>query len=119
MNKIIEDLEKEQLKENVTEFNVGDTVKLSYKIFEAKKERIQLFEGVVTKIQGGGISKTFTLRKVVGGIGVEKTYMLHSPKITDITVVRQGKTRRAKLFYLRERIGTKVSKIKAKDPRFN
>jgi large subunit ribosomal protein L19 len=119
VNKIIQDIEKEQMQENVSEFNVGDTIKVFYKVFEGKKERIQPFEGVVLKVQGGGISKTFTVRKVVGGVGVEKTYMLHSPKITEIKVLRQGKTRKSKIFYLRDRIGSKASKIKAKDPRFN
>ena len=119
MSKIIETIEKSQLKENIPVFNIGDTIKVYYKVIEGKKERIQSFEGVVMKMQNGGIRKTFTVRKVVGGIGVEKTYMMHSPKITDIKVMRQGKVRRSKLFYLRERLGSKASKIKAKDPRFN
>ncbi len=119
MSNIIQEIEKEQLRDDLQEFNVGDTVKVFYKVIEGKKERIQPFEGVVTSISNGGISKNFTLRKIVGGVGVEKTYMVNSPKITDIKVLRQGKTRRAKLFYLRDRIGTRASKIKAKDPRFN
>ncbi len=119
MSKIIQEIEKEQMKETLVEFNIGDTIKVFYKIIEGKKERIQPFEGVVTRIQGTGITKAFTVRKFVGGVGVEKTYMFHSPKITEITVLRQGKARKAKLFYLRERIGSKANKIKAKDPRFN
>ncbi|MDD4526614.1 MAG: 50S ribosomal protein L19 [Candidatus Margulisbacteria bacterium] len=119
MSNIIQELEKEQMKENVVDFNIGDTIKVFYKITEGKKERVQPFEGVVTRIHGGGVTKGFTVRKVVGGVGVEKTYMLHSPKITEITVLRQGKVRKARLFYLRDRIGSRASKIKAKDPRFN
>ncbi len=119
MSNIIQELEKEQLKDNLPEFNVGDTIKVFYKIIEGKKERIQFFEGVVTKIQGSGISRTFTVRKVVGGVGVEKTYMFHSPKITEVNIIRQGKARKAKLFYLRDRIGSKATKIKAKDTRFS
>lgn len=118
MNQIIRELENEQLKEGRETFNVGDTIKVFYKVIEGKKERIQPFEGVVIRFQNGGVNKTFTVRKVVGGIGVEKTYLLHSPKITEIKVMRQGKVRRAKLFYLRDRIGIKATKIKAKDPRF-
>ena len=119
MSKIIQELEKEQMQKDIAKFNVGDTIKVFYKIFEGKKERLQPFEGVVTKIQGVGISKTFTVRKVVGGVGVEKTFMLHSSKINEIVVLREGKTRRSKLFYLRDRIGSKAGKIKAKDPRYN
>jgi len=119
MSKIIEALEKEQLKKNLPSFNVGDTIKVFVKVIEGKKERIQFFEGTVFKIQNGGLNTSFTVRKVVSGIGVEKTFALHSPKITEIQVLRQGKVRRSKLFYLRSRLGSKTSKIKAKDPRFN
>lgn len=119
MNKIIQDIEKEQLKENPTSFNVGDTVKVFFKVVEGKKERIQPFEGVVIRKQNGGISENFTVRKIVGGSGVEKTFMVHSPLLTEMKVLREGKARRAKLYYLRDTIGTKASKIKAKDPRFN
>lgn len=119
MSKIIQELEKEQMKENIPTFNIGDTVKVFYKIIESKKERVQFFEGVVIRVQGSGVTKVFTVRKLVGGVGVEKTYMLHSPKITGITILREGKTRKAKLFYLRDRIGSKATKIKARDPRFN
>lgn len=119
MSKIIEALEKEQLQENIPEFNVGDTIKVYVKVIEGKKERIQFFEGTVLKTQNGGLNTTFTVRKVVSGIGVEKTFLLHSPKITEIKILRQGKVRRAKLFYLRKRLGSKTSKIKAKDPRFS
>jgi len=119
VSNVIQEIEKEQMKENVVDFNIGDTIKVFYKIIEGKKERIQPFEGVVTRIQGGGITKAFTVRKVVGGVGVEKTYLIHSPKITEITVLREGKARKAKLFYLRDRVGSKANKIKARDPRFN
>ncbi|OGI10942.1 MAG: 50S ribosomal protein L19 [Candidatus Margulisbacteria bacterium GWF2_35_9] len=119
MSKIIDALENEQLKENLPAFNVGDTIKVFVKVIEGKKERIQSFEGTVLKIQNGGLNTTFTVRKIVSSIGVEKTFALHSPKITQIEVLRQGKVRKSKLFYLRSRLGSKTSKIKAKDPRLS
>ncbi len=111
MSDIIREIEKEQLKANVEEFSVGDTVKVYGKIKEGNRERIQVFEGVVLKRQGGGNRETFTVRKTSNGIGVEKTWPLHSPNVERIEVVRRGKVRRAKLNYLRGRIG-KRAKVK-------
>ncbi len=108
---IIQELEKEQLKENVPEFNVGDTVRVHGRIREGEKERIQVFEGTVIKKQNGSARETFTVRKTSGGIGVEKTWPLHSPNVEKVVVVRRGKVRRAKLFYLRDRVG-KRAKVK-------
>ena len=108
MNDIIREIEAEQLKETVSEFNVGDTVKVYGKIKEGNRERIQVFEGTVIKKQGGSNRATFTVRKTSNGIGVEKTWPLHSPNIEKVEVVRQGKVRRAKLFYLRDRVGKKA-----------
>lgn len=111
MNDIIKNIEAAQLKESVTEFNVGDTVKVYAKIKEGEKERIQIFEGTVLKRQGGGARETFTVRKSSNGVGVEKTWPLHSPNVDKIEVVRKGKVRRAKLNYLRQRVG-KAAKVK-------
>ena len=111
MNDIIKEIEDAQLKAEVEEFNVGDTVKVYAKIKEGEKERIQVFEGVVLKRQGGGARETFTVRKSSNGVGVEKTWPLHSPNVSKIEVVRKGKVRRAKLNYLRGRIG-KAAKVK-------
>ena len=108
MNDIIREIEAEQLKETVSEFNVGDTVKVYGKIKEGNRERIQVFEGTVLKRQGGSNRETFTVRKNSNGVGVEKTWPLHSPSIDKIEVVRRGKVRRAKLNYLRGRIGKKA-----------
>ena len=108
MNEIIREIEKEQLKENVPEFNAGDTVKVYGKIKEGNRERIQIFEGTVIKVQGGSNRETFTVRKTSNGVGVEKTWPLHSPNVEKIEVIRKGKVRRAKLFYLRDRIGKKA-----------
>lgn len=111
MNEIIKSIEDAQLKAEVAEFNVGDTIKVFAKIKEGEKERIQVFEGTVLKIQGTGVRATFTVRKASNGVGVEKTWPLHSPNVDKIEVVRRGKVRRAKLFYLRERSG-KAAKVK-------
>ena len=111
MNDIIKNIEAAQMKQSVPEFRVGDTVKVSAKIKEGNRERIQVFEGTVIKKQGGSNRETFTVRKLSNGVGVEKTWPLHSPFVEDITVVRRGKARRAKLFYLRGRIG-KAAKVK-------
>ena len=111
MNDIIKEIEQEQLKESVPEFNVGDTVKVYAKIKEGEKERIQVFEGTVIKRQGGSNRETFTVRKNSNGVGVEKTWPLHSPNVEKVEVTRRGKVRRAKLFYLRERSG-KSAKVK-------
>ena len=101
----------EQLKENVPSFNIGDTVKVHNKIIEGTRERIQIFEGTVIAKHGGGISETFTVRHVAYGCGVEKTFPLHSPRVAEVEVVRHGKVRRSKLYYLRDRVG-KSSKVK-------
>ena len=111
MNDIIKAIENEQLKSDITDFNVGDTVKVYAKVIEGSRERIQVFEGTVLKRQNGGARETFTVRKLSNGVGVEKTWPLHSPIIDKIEVVRRGKARRAKLFYLRDRVG-KAAKVK-------
>ncbi len=108
---IIDQLEKEQLKPEMTDFRVGDTVKVHLRITEGKRERIQIFEGVVIKRQGSGVSEAITVRKVSSGFGVEKTMPIHSPKIEKIEVSRKGKARRARLYYLRDRVG-KRAKVK-------
>ena len=110
-SEIIKNIEAEQLRADALEFNVGDTVKVYGKIKEGNRERIQVFEGVVLKKQGGSNRATFTVRKISNGVGVEKTWPLHSPNVEKVEVVRKGKVRRAKLYYLRDRIG-KVAKVK-------
>ncbi len=110
---IIKTIENEQLKKDITPFNVGDTVKVHLRVIEGKRERIQIFEGIVMKRQNGGIAETFTVRKISYGCGVEKTLPLHSPKIEKIEVVREGRVRRARLNYLRDRVG-KAAKVKEK-----
>ena len=111
MNEIIRSIEAEQLRTDVAEFAVGDTVKVYGKIKEGNRERIQVFEGIVLKRQGGSNRETFTVRKLSNGVGVERTWPLYSPTIEKIEVVRRGKVRRAKLNYLRERVG-KRAKVK-------
>ena len=111
MNKI-EEITNKQLNPNVPEFRVGDTVRVGVRIIEGKKERVQAFEGVVISRKGYGVSETFTVRKMSSGVGVERIFPIHSPKLDSIEVVRKGKARRAKLYYLRERTG-KASKTKA------
>lgn len=111
MNEIIKKIEEAQLKANVDEFSVGDTVKVYAKIKEGNRERIQVFEGTVLKKQGGSNRATFTVRKTSNGVGVEKTWPLHSPHVVKVEVVRRGKVRRAKLNYLRDRVG-KAAKVK-------
>ncbi|MBQ1916636.1 MAG: 50S ribosomal protein L19 [Lachnospiraceae bacterium] len=108
---IIAQIEEGQKKETVPEFNTGDTVRVSNKIKEGNRERIQVFEGVVLKKQGGSNRETFTVRKISSGVGVEKTFPLHSPNVVAVDVVRKGKVRRAKLNYLRNRVG-KSAKVK-------
>jgi large subunit ribosomal protein L19 len=108
---IIKEIEREQLKSEVPQFNVGDTVKVHLKVKENKRERIQIFEGLVIKKQNGGIQENFTVRKISYGVGVEKTLPLHSPKVEKVEVVRRGKVRRAKLNYIRSRVG-KAAKVK-------
>lgn len=108
MNEIIREIEKEQLKENVDNFKVGDTVRVHGKIKEGNRERIQIFEGTVLKIQGGSNRMTFTVRKISNGVGVDKTWPMHSPNVEKVELVRAGKVRRAKLYYLRDRVGKKA-----------
>jgi large subunit ribosomal protein L19 len=109
--KEIMEIEREQLKKGVPSFKVGDTVKVFAKISEGGKERIQSFEGIVIKRQNGEHRETFTVRKLVMGIGVERTFPIHSPRVDDIKIVKKGKVRRAKLYYLRERVGSKATKV--------
>ena len=111
MNELVRALGQEQLKKEVPNFGPGDTVRVHVKIVEGKRERIQVFEGVVLKRQGGGIQETFTVRKISFNVGVERTFPVHSPRIEKIEVTRKGKVRRAKLFYLRDRVG-KAAKVK-------
>lgn len=111
MNELLKSLEQEQLKNEIPNFGAGDTVKVHVKIVEGKRERIQIFEGFVLKRQGGGIKETFTVRKISFNVGVERTFPVHSPRIDKIEVTRKGKVRRAKLTYLRGRVG-KAAKIK-------
>ena len=107
---IIKAIENEQMKENNTSFGIGDTIKVHFKIIEGKTERIQVFEGVCIAMKGSGVKRTFTVRKISYGVGVERIFPLNSPKIDKIEVVRRGRIRRAKLYYLRDRVG-KAAKI--------
>ena len=111
MSDIIRELEKEQLRSDLPTLEIGDTVRVYVKVVEGNRERLQNFEGIVIKMQGGGIRKTFTVRRISYGVGVERTFPYHSPRIGRIEVVRHGVVRRAKLYYLRERTG-KAAKIK-------
>lgn len=108
---IIKQIENDQLRENELNFKVGDTIAVDYRIKEGNRERIQVFEGTVIKIQGKGSRKTFTVRRVSLGVGVERTFPLHSPRVEEVRVIRRGKVRRAKLYYLRSRQG-KAAKVK-------
>lgn len=108
---IIKSIEHEQLKNKIPELKVGNTVKVHVRIKEGNKERIQIFEGIIIKVQGGGVNQTFTVRKTSYGVGVEKTFLIHSPLVEKVELVRVGKARRARLFYLRDRIG-KAAKTK-------
>ena len=108
---IIKSIEHEQLKSIIPDLKIGNTVKVHVKIKEGNKERIQVFEGIIIKVQGSGVNKTFTVRKISYGVGVEKTFLVHSPLVEKVELVRVGKARRAKLFYLRDRIG-KAAKTK-------
>jgi len=110
---IIKSIEQEQIRNDLPKFNIGDTVQVFYKVVEGSRERIQVFEGTVLKIQGEGSRKTFTVRRISYGIGVERTFPINSPRIDKISVVRKGKVRRAKLYYLRDRQG-KSAKVKEK-----
>lgn len=111
---LIEAIQSEYLKESVPSFQVGDTVKVHVKVVEGKRERIQIFEGIVIKKQNGQIGETFTVRKISYGIGVERTFPVHSPVIDKVEVAKRGKVRRAKLYYLRDRVG-KSARVKEKD----
>ncbi|ARJ40015.1 50S ribosomal protein L19 [Sporosarcina sp. P26b] len=111
MQKLIADITKDQLRTEHPSFRPGDTLRLHVKIIEGTRERIQLFEGIVIKRRGGGISETFTVRKISNGVGVERTFPLHTPKLAQIEVTRRGKVRRAKLYYLRKLRG-KAARIK-------
>ncbi len=108
---IIKSIEHEQLKNKIPDLHVGDTVKVHQRIKEGNRERIQVFEGIIIKKQGGGVNATFTVRRVAYGVGVEKTFLVHSPMVEKVEVVRVGKARRAKLYYLRDRVG-KAAKTK-------
>jgi large subunit ribosomal protein L19 len=108
---LVKIIESEQLRKDIPDFNVGDTVKVHVNIKEGNRERVQVYEGVVLKRQGGGLTETFTVRRISYGVGVERTFPVHSPKLAKIEVVRRGKVRRAKLNYLRGRVG-KAAKIK-------
>jgi large subunit ribosomal protein L19 len=110
---VLQTIEAEQMKENVDTFNVGDTVKVHFRIVEGQTERVQIFQGIVLAKSGTGISKTFTVRKISYGVGVERIFPLHSPRIDKVDVVRRGRVRRAKLYYLRKRVGkaAKVSEL--------
>ena len=110
---IIKSIEHEQMKNKIPVLNVGDTVKVHVRVKEGNRERIQIFEGIIIKVQGGGVNPTFTVRKTSYGVGVEKTFLVHSPAVEKVEVVRVGKARRAKLFYLRDRLG-KSAKTKEK-----
>ncbi|MCM8901827.1 50S ribosomal protein L19 [Caldicoprobacter algeriensis] len=110
---IIKAIESEQIRKDIPEFNVGDTVRVYVKVVEGNRQRLQAFEGVVIQKKNGGIRETFTVRRVSYGVGVERTFPLHSPMIDHIEVIRKGKVRRAKLFYLRNRVG-KATKIREK-----
>ncbi len=114
MNSKIIELISKRLKKDLPNVRVGDTVKVTVRIKEGTKERSQNYEGIVLKIKGSGINKTFTVRRVFQGVGVERVFFFHSPKIEKITIIRSGKTRRAKLYYLRERVG-KSTKLKEKE----
>ena len=105
MANIIDKINEQQINPNVPEFRVGDTVRVDVKIIEGKRERIQAFEGVVVSRKGGSVSETFTVRKISSGVGVERIFPIHSPKIAGITVIRRGKVRRAKLTFLKDRVG--------------
>ena len=108
---VIRAIEKEQMRKDIPQFNVGDTVRVYVKVIEGSRERLQAFEGTVIQKRHGGIRETFTVRRVSYGVGVERVFPVHSPKIDRIEVIRRGKVRRARLFYLRDRVG-KASKVK-------
>lgn len=110
MSNIIQELEKEQMRTDLPKLEIGDTVRVFVKVVEGTRERLQNFEGIIIKIQGGAVRKSFTVRRMSYGVGVERTFPYHSPRIGRIEVVRHGKVRRAKLYYLRDRVG-KAAKV--------
>ncbi|WP_025730041.1 50S ribosomal protein L19 [Atopobacter phocae] len=111
MSKLIEEITKAQLREDIPTFRPGDTVRVHAKVVEGERERIQMFEGVVISRRGAGVSESYTVRKVSNGVGVERTFPLHTPRVAQIEVIRHGRVRRAKLYYLRDRHG-KAARIK-------
>lgn len=111
MNPLIAEITKEQLRDDIPEFRAGDTLRVHARIVEGERERIQIFEGIVIQRRGHGISETYTVRKISNGVGVERTFPVHSPRVAKIEVLRKGRVRRAKLFYLRDRVG-KAARIK-------
>ncbi len=113
MLETVKQIGKEQMKENAPQFSIGDTVKVHNLIKEGTRERIQMFEGIVIRKKNGGISETFTVRRISYGVGVEKTFPLHSPHVVNVEVIRRGKVRRSRLYYLRDRVG-KAAKVKEK-----
>jgi len=115
MSKLVQDIERQQLRTDVPEFRVGDTVEVHVKIVEGERERVHVFSGIVISRKGGGLREMFTVRRIVGGEGVERTFPVHSPAIAKIKVVRSGSVRRAKLHYLRKRVG-KATRVKEKQP---
>ncbi len=110
---LIKAVEREHMKENIPNFGPGDTIRVHVKVKEGNRERIQVFEGVVIKRNGGGLNETFTVRRISYGVGVERTFLLHSPRVDKIEVIRRGRVRRARLFYLRDRVG-KAARVKEK-----
>ena len=113
---VIEQIEREQFKESVPELRPGDTIRVHAKVVEGTRERIQVFEGIVIRVTGGGLRKNFTVRRVTHGVGVERTFMIHSPRIDKIEVLRHGDVRQARLYYLRDKIG-KEGRIKERRPK--
>ncbi len=109
---LIKAIENEQIKDGTECFGVGDTIKVHYRIVEGKNERIQVYEGLVIAIDNSGISRTVTVRKISSGVGVERIFPIHSPRVERFEVIRQGKVRRAKLYYLRDRVGKKATKVR-------
>jgi large subunit ribosomal protein L19 len=105
MSRLIEELEQDYLKSDVPEFRVGDTVRVHARVREGTRDRVQVFEGTVIRRRGGGVNENFTVRRLSGNIGVERTFLVHSPIVTEVEIIRRGRVRRAKLYYLRDRIG--------------
>jgi len=115
MSDLLRSVEQQQLKENPPQFSPGDTVRVHLRIIEGDRERVQVFEGVVMRLRHGGVNTTFTVRRVTHGVGVERTFLLHSPRVEKVDIVRQGRVRRAQLYYLRQRVG-EAARVKEKRP---